>query len=180
MISVVTPFFNEEECVSEYFRRTQNVLSEMGVPYEIIAINDGSTDCTRELIHEKVKQNPNIRLINMSRNSGQWAATSVGFSAARGRYVVVMDADLQHMPEEIPRLYERIQAGDDLVSGCRQGRSEGFLVRRLPSRIANGVLRATTGCPTRDMGGFKIVRGDVAHKLQLRARPRGLCAVEAS
>lgn len=168
-LTVVSPFFNEDGCVDEYFRRTLKVLDEMAIDYEIVAVNDGSTDKTPQLLSAVKRDNPQVRICELARNSGQWAAISAGFAASRGRYVIVMDADLQHAPEEIPVLYHKILEGYDLVSGARVGRQESLFLRRIPSLAANWFLRSATGCPTRDMGGFKALRGDIARKLRLNA-----------
>jgi glycosyltransferase involved in cell wall biosynthesis len=168
-VSVVVPMFNEADCLSEFRRRTTAALEAMDTPWEIVAVSDGSTDATNDLLAAWTAEDPRLRAFYLTRNTGQWAAMSAGFRAARGTFVVVMDADLQNRPEDIPRLVAEARKGADLVSGRRTGRPESALWRLLPSRAANAMLRATTGCPARDMGGFKCLRGDVARKLRLRA-----------
>lgn len=168
-VSVVAPMKNEEECVDEFCRRVSEVLTSTGEMFEVIVIDDGSTDSTAALLKHWAEADAHFRVVTLSRNCGQWAAVYAGLQQSRGRYVVVMDADLQNPPEEIPRLLAKIREGYDLVSGDRRKRSENFLLRRLPSMAANYLLRKTTGCGVRDMGGFKILRGDVARQLRLRA-----------
>ena len=168
-VSVVVPLYNEAGCVDEFMRRTTAVLDAMGEPWEIVPVSDGSTDETNALLAGHARRDGRIAARYLSRNTGQWAALSAGFRSARGDYVIVMDADLQNRPEDIPVLVAEARAGADLVSGRRTGRPESTVWRLLPSRIANGMLRATTGCPARDMGGFKCLRGDVARTLHLRA-----------
>lgn len=167
-ISVVTPMHNEEACVEEFVRRTDAALAAMGRSYEIIVVSDGSTDRTEELVRKLRGQHPSLRGVFLARNGGQCTALYAGIQESRGDVVVVMDGDLQHLPEEIHLLVERMDDGTALVSGSRTGRTESLVLRRLPSRLANAMLRRVSGCPIRDMGGFKAIRGDVARALRLR------------
>ena len=167
-ISVVTPMHNEEACVEEFVRRTDAALGAMGRSYEIIVVSDGSTDRTEELVRRLHGQHPSLRGVFLARNGGQCTALYAGIQESRGDVVVVMDGDLQHLPEEIHLLVERMDDGTALVSGSRTGRTESLVLRRLPSRLANAMLRRVSGCPIRDMGGFKAIRGDVARALRLR------------
>jgi len=169
MISIVTPFFNEQECVTEYHRRVTAALQTLGYPYEIIAVSDGSTDDTDDILKDIIQSDRCVRLLRLSRTTGQWAAISAGLAASRGEWVVVMDGDLQHAPEDIHLLTEKINEGYDLISGSRVNRTESTLLRVMPSLVANALLRQVTGCSIRDMGGFKCLRGDVARNLRLRA-----------
>lgn len=169
VVSVVVPMFNEADCLPEFRRRTTTALDALGEPWEIVAVSDGSTDATNDRLAAWATADDRLRALYLTRNTGQWAALSAGFRVARGAFVVVMDADLQNRPEDIPRLVAEARRGFDLVSGRRTNRPESAVWRLLPSRAANAMLRATTGCPARDMGGFKCLRGDVARKLRLRA-----------
>ena len=167
-ISVVTPRHNEEACVEEFVRRTDAALGAMGRSYEIIVVSDGSTDRTEEMVRKLRDRHPSLRGVFLARNGGQCTALYAGIQESRGDVVVVMDGDLQHLPEEIHLLVERMDDGTALVSGSRTGRTESLVLRRLPSRLANAMLRRVSGCPIRDMGGFKAIRGDVARALRLR------------
>ena len=167
-ISVVTPMHNEEACVEEFVRRTDAALGAMGRSYEIIVVSDGSTDRTEEMVRKLRERHPLLRGVFLARNGGQCTALYAGIQESRGDVVVVMDGDLQHLPEEIHLLVERMDDGTALVSGSRTGRTESLVLRRLPSRLANAMLRRVSGCPIRDMGGFKAIRGDVARALRLR------------
>ncbi len=160
---------NEALCVREFCSRVDSVLEQIASSYEIIVVDDGSTDGTVDILHELSKSYPNLRPLPLTRNCGQSAALYAGIQHSVGKYVVVMDGDLQNVPEEIPLLINEIRKGYELVSGWRRQRSESFWFRRLPSLIANFVLRATTGCQIRDMGGFKCLYGDIARQLHLRA-----------
>ncbi len=168
-VSVVAPMHNEEQCAREFCTRVDKVLAGLGLGYEIIVVDDGSSDRTPRILEQLLAQLPRLRVATLSRNSGQTAALDAGISISRGDWVVVMDSDLQHLPEEIPLLLEKMEEGHDLVSGARRGRRESLWTRRLPSLLANALLRATTGCPSRDMGGFKCLRGELARKLNLRS-----------
>lgn len=167
-ISVVTPMHNESACAEEFLHRTDAALAAMGRSYEIVAVDDGSTDGTWEALCGLAERCPALHAVQLSRNTGQCNAIYAGIQESRGECVVVMDADLQHAPEEIHLLVREMDKGFALVSGSRTGRSESVLLRRVPSAVANWMLRCVTGCPVRDMGGFKAMRGDVARALQLR------------
>lgn len=168
-ISVVAPMHNEASCVDEFCTRVEAVLSQFSDSYEIIIVNDGSTDDTGHKLDGYAAANPRLRHVRLARQSGQWAAIYAGFQSSRGEYVVMMDGDLQNKPEEIPLLVNEIRKGFDLVSGRRMRRNESFVLRRLPSALANWLLRKTTGCTVRDMGGFKCLRGEIARELRMRA-----------
>ncbi|MDZ4830292.1 MAG: glycosyltransferase family 2 protein [Phycisphaerae bacterium] len=168
-ISVVTPMHNEELCAHEFVRRVDMVLDVLGRTAEIIVVSDGSTDRTEEILVALSSDYPRLRCVFLSRNAGQCNAMYAGIQHALGDYVIVMDADLQNVPEEIPLLIHEMDKGFALVSGSRLERSESLLLRRLPSRVANWLLRRVTGSPIRDMGGFKCLRGDIARSLRLRA-----------
>jgi glycosyltransferase involved in cell wall biosynthesis len=167
-ISVVAPVYNEELCIEEFMRRTDAALRATGLSHEIVIVSDGSTDATDRLLREGAARYPALRAILLARNIGQCGALYAGIQHARGRVIVVTDGDLQHKPEDIIVLYTKLQEGFTLVSGNRAGRKESLLTKRIPSRIANWLLRQVTGCEIRDMGGFKALDGDMARSLRLR------------
>lgn len=167
-ISVVAPMYNEEGCVSEFLRRTDAALRAIGVPHEIVIVSDGSTDGTDRLLREGAARYPSVRVLFLARNVGQCSALYAGIQATRGRVVVVTDGDLQHKPEDIQLLFDKLNEGYTLVSGNRRGRQESLLTKRIPSRVANWLLRQVTGCEIKDMGGFKAIDGDMARSLRLR------------
>lgn len=167
-VSIVTPMHNEEGCVREFHRRISAALDGMNTTYEIVLVNDGSTDSTSQIICELSKNDSHIKGIFLARNRGQCTAIYAGIQNSQGRYVVIMDGDLQHKPEEVPALIEEIRKGYDLVSGCRKNREESLVLRRIPSKIANYLMRATSGCQIRDMGGLSCLRGSLARRLALR------------
>lgn len=167
-ISVVTPMHNERECVREFHERVSRVLQGMGVSHEIILVNDGSTDETPDIIRELSQNDPNLVGVFLGRNRGQCTAIYAGIQNSRGKYVIIMDGDLQHPPEELPKLIEKIREGYDLVSGMRQKRSESKWLRLVPSKVANWMIRTASGCDVHDMGGLSILRGSMARSLKLR------------
>lgn len=167
-VSIVTPMHNEELCVREFHRRIGAALSGLGASYEVILVNDGSTDSTPEIIRELAAGDPHLVGVFLARNRGQCTAIYAGIQHSRGKYVVIMDGDLQHPPEEVPGLIEKIRQGYDLVKGMRQRRQESLLLRRIPSLVANYLMRATSKCDIHDMGGLSIIKGEVARGLKLR------------
>lgn len=177
-VSVVVPAHNEDESIRPLIERTLAVLRSMPIAHELVIVSDGSTDRTDGILSELAAREPGLRALFLSRNLGQSAALDAGIQHSRGDAIVVMDADLQHPPEEIPRLVAELSRGFDLVSATRIGRDESKLLRLMPSRIANWLLRTVTGCPVRDMGGYKCLRGDLARTLVLsRGRHRLLPAI---
>ena len=167
-VSIVSPMHNEELCVREFHSRMSAVLRGLKISHEIVLVNDGSTDKTGEIIRELSGKDENLLGVTLASNRGQCTAIYAGIQHTRGRYVVVMDGDLQHKPEEVPLLIAKAREWFDLVSGRREGRSESLLLRRLPSRAANRLLRATSKCDVHDMGGLSLIRGDMARSLTLR------------
>ena len=167
-ISTVTPMRNERPCVVEFVRRMDAVLWSLGVEYEIVVVNDGSTDGTGELLDDLATTYSHLRPVHLNRSFGQATATDAGFQQSTGQYVVMLDGDLEQPPEEIPRLIEEARQGFDLVSGRRMKRDIHKSLRAIPSRVANWLLRRVTGCQVRDMAGIKCLRGDLARSLRLR------------
>ena len=167
-ISVVAPIYNEELCVEEFLRRTDAALAAIGRSAEIVIVSDGSTDRTEEMLRAAASRYPRLRALFLARNVGQCSALYAGIQASRGRMVVVTDGDLQHRPEDIHLLVDKLEEGYTLVSGNRRGRKESLISKRIPSRIANWLLRSVTGCDVKDMGGFKAIDGDMARSLRLR------------
>ena len=132
-LSIVIPLFNEEESVEELADELIGILSVMGEPYEVVFIDDGSSDSTVERLRKICARNESVRVIRFPRNFGQTSAIQAGFEAAAGEIVITMDGDLQNDPADIPRLIEEIRQGFDVVSGWRKNRQDKFLTRKLPS-----------------------------------------------
>lgn len=143
-ISVVIPLFNEEESLLELVEWIRQVMRSNSFTYEIILIDDGSSDSSWEVIERLKLDHPEISAIKFRRNYGKSAALNVGFAAAEGEVVITMDADLQDSPDEIPELYQRIKGGADLVSGWKQKRYDP-VTKTIPTRLFNAVTRSMSG-----------------------------------
>lgn len=166
-VSVVVPLYNEEENVNVLHERLWDVLETLGTEYEIIYVDDGSSDRTLNLLEEIQKADRNVLVLSLRRNFGQTAAFAAGFDFARGDIVITMDGDLQNDPKDIPRLLDAIR-DYDLVSGWRKKRKDTFLTRRLPSMIANWLISKVTGVKLHDYGcSLKAYRRDVVKNLRL-------------
>ncbi len=168
-ISVVLPIYNESGNLKIFIPELSSVLQDMGHTYEIIAIDDGSTDDSVEMLRQLKQDEPKLRIVRFRRNFGQTAGFAAGFDLARGVYVVTMDADGQNDPADIPKLLDVMQEDDyDIVSGWRVERKEPFLSRRLPSMLANRLIGKTTGVMLHDYGcSLKIYHWQVAKHVQL-------------
>lgn len=166
-ISVVIPVYNEEENVTELYERLSAVLRGMDKAYEIILVDDGSTDKTLPIIEGIHKSDPNVVVLSMRRNFGQTAAFTAGFDYSRGDVVITMDGDLQNDPNDIPKLVE-MSKEYDIVSGWRKDRKDKMLTRRLPSMAANKLISVVTGVHLHDYGcSLKAYRRDVVKNLNL-------------
>jgi glycosyl transferase family 2 len=167
-LSVVVPLFNEVSTVNELHQRIANVLMMLGGRSEIIYVDDGSTDGTTKALTAVANRHPDVRLIILARNYGQTAALAAGFDAAAGETIVAMDGDLQHAPEEIPTLLDKLREGYDIVSGWREHRVDNLWTRRIPSRIANWLMAKLSGVPLHDFGTtFKAYRATVIKRIRL-------------
>ena len=149
-ISIVIPVYNEEENLPVLAAEIQGAMQSLGRPYEVIYVDDGSTDASPEVLRRLVRQDPGTRVVRQRRNSGQSAAMDAGFRFARGGIVVTLDADLQNDPADIPRLLELMDRWD-VVCGVRAHRNDNW-VRRISSRIANGVRNRVTHESVTDVG----------------------------
>jgi len=166
-LSVVIPLYNEEENIRPLHERLKGVLDRLGIEYEILYVDDGSTDNTLSMLEEIQACDPSVMVLSFRRNFGQTAAFAAGFDFARGDIVVTMDGDLQNDPEDIPKLLDAIKT-NDLVSGWRKKRQDPFFSRRLPSMIANWLISKVTGVKLHDYGcSLKAYRRDVIKNLRL-------------
>jgi undecaprenyl-phosphate 4-deoxy-4-formamido-L-arabinose transferase len=150
-VSIVVTVFNEAGCVEELYRRTLAALEPGPRTFELIFVDDGSTDGTFAMLERLHRADPRLRAVRFKRNFGQHPAMHAGLSRARGDIVVTMDGDLQNVPEDIPRLVEAVEAGNDVASGRRLARKDP-LGRAVPSRVINGMLRRFTGVAISDFG----------------------------
>ena len=168
MISVVVPVHNEEENVGPLLESVQEALEGLGRPYELIVVDDGSTDGTAPRLREAAVRLPALRVVRLRSNFGQSAALAAGFDLARGELVVTMDGDRQNDPADVPRLLDKLKEGYDVVSGWRRERQDPFWSRRLPSRVANALISWITGAHLHDYGcGLKVYRREILRDIAL-------------
>lgn len=164
-ISVVIPVFNEEGNIEDLYTELTAALEAIGRDYEVVTVNDGSSDNTYQLLNDIHEKDNRWHVIHFRRNFGQTAAMSAGFDAARGEIVITIDADLQNDPKDIQKILDKFDEGYDIVSGWRQDRKEPFLLRRLPSMTANRIISNSTGVILHDYGctlkayHFDVVKG---------------------
>ncbi len=167
-LSVVVPIFNERDNVGPLHDALTHALQLYGRPYEIVLVDDGSSDGTRDVLRELAAIDPNLRVVMFRRNYGQTAAMAAGFRAARGRTIVSMDGDLQNDPADIGRLVDKLDEGFDVVCGWRRHRQDRAFTRLLPSRIANFMISRVTGARIHDTGcSLKAYRSWVVRSLHL-------------
>ncbi|MBJ6727020.1 glycosyltransferase family 2 protein [Geomesophilobacter sediminis] len=167
-LSVVVPIYNEEDNIPILHRRVSEALEPSGFDYELILVDDGSSDNSYPALKLAASEDPRVKVIRLRRNFGQTAAMSAGFDAATGRVVIPMDGDLQNDPLDIPLLMERIDEGYDVVSGWRKDRKDTFINRRLPSIMANAMISKMTGVHLHDYGcTLKAYRRDVLEDVNL-------------
>jgi glycosyltransferase involved in cell wall biosynthesis len=168
-VSVVVPMRNEADSVAELYKELTAALEAFGRSYEIVAIDDGSTDQTYPLLAALQTRDPRLRVIRFRRNFGQTAAFAAGFAHARGRFIVTSDGDLQNDPRDIPAMIRLAEARDaDIVAGWRKDRKDPFVNRRLPSTIANWIISRATGVRLHDYGcSLKVFRSEVVKPLKL-------------
>src|SRR4051812_22575224 len=168
MLSVVIPIHNEEPAILPLYDRLTVVLDGMQKPYEILFIDDASTDRSFELLANLVETDGRLKVIRLRRNFGQTAALSAGVHEAKGDVIIAMDGGLQHAPEDIPALLAKIDEGFDIASGWRKNRVDNAIMRKIPSRIANWMMAKASGVALRDFGTtFKAYRAEVLKDVNL-------------
>lgn len=166
-LSLVIPAFNEEESIKELISKIDSVCLSNSFTYELIFINDGSTDKTAEIIEEHIQENNAIKIISFRRNFGKSAALSVGFKKAQGEIIITMDADLQDDPEEIVALVSKINEGYDLVSGWKKKRNDP-IDKTLPSKVFNFITSYFSGIKLHDFNcGLKAYRNVVVKTIKV-------------
>ena len=167
-ISVVLPIYNERENLIPLLDEIERALAPTNKRFEIIAVDDGSRDGSGDILRQEVARRPYLRVLVFRRNSGQSAAFDAGFRAATGDLVVTMDADLQNDPNDIPALIAKLDEGFDVVTGWRKHRKDGAVLRKLPSRMANFLIRKLTGTEIHDLGcSLKVYRRHVTDEMRL-------------
>ncbi len=168
MLSIVIPVHNEEPSILPLYDRLTSVLQSLRKPYEIIFVDDASSDRSFELLSNLVETDSRMKVIQLRRNFGQTAALAAGFHEAKGEIVISMDGDLQHDPEDMPALVAKIEEGYDIASGWRQHRVDNALTRKLPSRVANWMMSKASGVDLHDFGTtFKAYRAEILKDINL-------------
>ena len=166
--SIVVPFHNEEENVTVLYDRVKDVMEQVDASFELVFVDDGSRDRTYRMLEEIAAVDSRVLLVKLRRNFGQTSALAAGFDHASGEYVLSMDGDLQHNPDEIPIFLAKLEEGFDVVSGWRSQRADNFVMRRIPSRIANWIMAKISGVPIHDFGTtFKAYRREVIQNIPL-------------
>jgi glycosyltransferase involved in cell wall biosynthesis len=166
--TVVIPVYNEEENVRPLLTSLRDVMESLGQPYELIIVDDGSTDATRPRLRDLAAELPALRVVRLRTNFGQTAALAAGFDMARGDLVITLDGDGQNDPADIPRLVDKLKEGFDVVSGWRHDRQDPLWSRRLPSRLANSLISLITGVHLHDYGcALKVYRREILQDVAL-------------
>jgi glycosyltransferase involved in cell wall biosynthesis len=167
-LSLVIPLRNESPNIQELYREVTAALEQWGRSYEVVAIDDGSTDDSFDQLSRIQQRDPRWRIIRFRRNFGQTAAFAAGFRHARGRLIATSDGDLQNDPRDLPEMIRRIEEGVDIACGWRRDRKDPWLTRRLPSEFANRLISFSTGVKLHDYGcSLKVFRADVVKPLKL-------------
>jgi glycosyltransferase involved in cell wall biosynthesis len=167
-VSIIVPLYNEQDNVARVCAATHEALAGMRRSYELVLVDDGSSDGTYAAAAAIARDDPRVRFIVLARNSGQTAAMAAGMAHARGKYLVTMDGDLQNDPRDIPLLVDTLEQGYDLVAGWRMKRQDKLVTRKIPSRIANWLIGKITGIPIRDNGcSLKAYRASVMRHVPL-------------
>jgi len=181
MISVTIPIYNEAENIPTLVARVTESLSGQAQPWELILVDDGSTDESAALLDRAADENPRVKVIHLRRNFGQTAAMMAGFSFAAGDIIIPMDGDLQNDPDDIPRLLAELDRGYDVCSGWRKSRQDNRLSRNLPSIIANRLISAISGVHLHDYGcTLKAYRADVLKGVKLYGEMHRFVPIYAS
>ncbi len=166
--SIVVPFHNEEENVTVLYARLKQVMEQVGDPFELVFVDDGSSDRTYKLLEEIAAVDSRVLVVKLRRNFGQTSALAAGFDHASGEFVLAMDGDLQHDPNDIPAFLEKLDEGYDVVSGWRKIRIDNLILRRIPSACANWLMARLSGVNIHDFGTtFKAYRRDLIQSIPL-------------
>ena len=166
--SIVVPFHNEEENVTILYARLKQVMEQVADSFELVLVDDGSSDRTYKLLEEIAAVDSRVLVVKLRRNFGQTSALAAGFDHASGDFILAMDGDLQHDPNDIPAFIEKLDEGYDVVSGWRRARIDSFFLRRFPSSCANWLMSKLSGVPIHDFGTtFKAYRRELIQSIPL-------------
>lgn len=167
-VSIVLTLLNEEQNLGILYNELTQTMQQVGLEYELIFVDDGSTDSSLKILEELHNKDKRLRVISLRKNFGQTSAMTAGFDFASGEIIIAMDADLQNDPADIPRLLAKINEGVDLVTGWRYDRQDPYFSRKLPSKIANGIISSATGVYLHDYGcTLKAFRHEVIKNIRL-------------
>jgi glycosyltransferase involved in cell wall biosynthesis len=180
-LSVIAPCYNEEESLEKFYQWNKAVLENLEYEYEIVLVNDGSSDSTGAVLDSIAERDDHVKVIHFRRNFGQTAAMMAGIDYSTGDIVIPMDSDLQNDPKDIPRLLEKMEEGYEVVSGWRKDRKDNALKRNLPSRIANWLISKISGVSLHDYGcSLKAYRKDVIKGVKLYGEMHRFIPIYAS
>jgi glycosyltransferase involved in cell wall biosynthesis len=180
-LSVIIPVFNEQESIDALFSRLETALNQLEYPWELLFIDDGSTDSSFQKLQKIALAHPQVKVIRFVRNFGQTAALAAGIDHASGQIVVPMDADLQNDPEDIKRLIAKLDEGYDVVSGWRKNRQDDLFMRLIPSWVANKLISIISGVPLHDYGcSLKAYRREVLQEVRLYGEMHRFVPIYAS
>jgi glycosyltransferase involved in cell wall biosynthesis len=181
MISVTVPIYNEVDSILPLYGTVSAVLKDLGRPWELLLVNDGSTDGSAAVLDKVAESDPNVRVIHLRRNFGQTAAMMAGIDFARGDIIIPMDGDLQNDPADIPRLLAKLDEGYDVVSGWRKDRQDATLTRNLPSWFANRFISMISGVHLHDYGcSLKAYHKSVIKEVKLYGEMHRFIPIYAS
>ena len=167
-LSVIVPFYNEEQNVQRLHAAIVAAVEPLGIPFEMVLVNDGSRDGTLEVAVDIARRDPRVCVVNFRRNYGQTAAMAAGIERAHGKVLVTMDGDLQNDPRDIGHLLDKISEGYDIVVGWRHDRQDKLISRKIPSKIANWLIGKVTGVPIKDNGcSLKAYRASLIKEIPL-------------
>ena len=180
-LSILLPLYNEEENIRPQYEEITAAVDALNIGYEIIFVDDGSTDRSFEILESIARRDRRVKLIQFRRNFGQTAAMAAGIDHSGGEILIFMDSDLQNDPRDIGRLLEKIEEGYDVVSGWRKNRKDNLFVRTIPSRIANRLIARVSGVRLHDLGcSLKAYRGEVLRQVKLYGEMHRFIPVHAS
>jgi glycosyltransferase involved in cell wall biosynthesis len=179
-LSIILPVFNEEDNIALQYEDILRSVTPLKKTYEIIFVDDGSTDKSFGILQNIAKKNKNVKLVQFRRNFGQTAALAAGIDHSSGQIIIIMDSDLQNDAEDIARLAEKIEEGYDVVSGWRKDRRDKYFSRKVVSKLANWLIRKVSKVQIHDIGSSQAYRGDVLRQVKLYGEMHRFIPVHAS
>ena len=181
MISIIVPIYNEQDSLANLYEQVSDVLQALNRPWELILVNDGSTDRSKDRLDELSARDTAVKVVSLRRNFGQTAAMMAGLDYARGDIIIPMDGDLQNDPRDIPRLLDKLEEGFDVVSGWRKDRKDSPVKRVFLSRLANSIISFISGVSLHDYGcSLKVYRKDVIKNIKLYGEMHRFIPIYAS